>query len=49
VDECKTFFFGGHETTTLALSWTLLILAAQPDWQDALREVVERARAGTGH
>lgn len=42
VDECKTFFFGGHETTALALSWTLLMLAAHPDWQDALREEVER-------
>jgi cytochrome P450 len=44
VDECKTFFFGGHETTTLALalSWTLLMLAAHPDRQDALREEVER-------
>ncbi|KAJ1281698.1 hypothetical protein BS78_04G325900 [Paspalum vaginatum] len=40
VDECKTFFFGGHETTALALSWTLLMLAAHPDWQTALREEV---------
>jgi hypothetical protein len=35
VDECKTFFFGGHKTTALALSWTLLMLTAHPDWQDA--------------
>ncbi|KAL6591540.1 hypothetical protein ACP70R_050043 [Stipagrostis hirtigluma subsp. patula] len=40
VDECKTFFFGGHETTALALSWTLLMLAAHPEWQEALREEV---------
>ncbi|XP_062217865.1 cytokinin hydroxylase-like [Phragmites australis] len=40
VDECKTFFFGGHETTALALSWTLLMLAAHPEWQAALREEV---------
>jgi cytochrome P450 len=38
VDECKTFFFGGHETTALAVSWTLLMLAAHPEWQHALRE-----------
>ncbi|KAK3159526.1 hypothetical protein QOZ80_2AG0151170 [Eleusine coracana subsp. coracana] len=41
VDECKTFFFGGHETTALALSWTLLMLAAHPEWQAALREEVQ--------
>ncbi|WVZ73086.1 hypothetical protein U9M48_021434 [Paspalum notatum var. saurae] len=40
VDECKTFFFGGHETTALAVSWTLLMLAAHPEWQEALREEV---------
>lgn len=41
VDECKTFFFGGHETTALALSWTLLMLAVHPEWQAALREEVQ--------
>ncbi|CAN6238985.1 unnamed protein product [Urochloa humidicola] len=47
VDECKTFFFGGHETTALAVSWTLLMLAAHPEWQEALREEVLR-EAGAG-
>lgn len=41
VDECKTFFFGGHETTALALTWTLLLLALYPEWQKALREEIE--------
>ncbi|KAE8722475.1 subtilase family protein [Hibiscus syriacus] len=40
VDECKTFFFGGHETTALALTWTLLLLALHPQWQYQLREEV---------
>ncbi|XP_061347944.1 cytokinin hydroxylase-like [Gastrolobium bilobum] len=44
VDECKTFFFGGHETTALAISWTLLLLAMHEDWQiqlrDEIREVI---------
>ncbi|KAM7273123.1 hypothetical protein ACFE04_027787 [Oxalis oulophora] len=40
VDECKTFFFGGHETTALALTWTLLLLALNPEWQDQLREEI---------
>ncbi|KAG2662680.1 cytochrome P450 714D1-like [Panicum virgatum] len=46
VDECKTFFFGGHETTALALSWTLLMLAAHPEWQEALREELYMVAAG---
>lgn len=42
VDECKTFFFGGHETTALSLTWTLLLLAMHPEWQEQLRkEIVE--------
>ncbi|KAF8379501.1 hypothetical protein HHK36_028937 [Tetracentron sinense] len=41
VDECKTFFFGGHETTALALTWTLLLLAMHPDWQAHLREEIK--------
>eukprot|EP00257_Ricinus_communis_P002482 XP_002513695.2 cytochrome P450 714C2 [Ricinus communis] len=40
VDECKTFFFGGHETTALALTWTLLLLAVHPEWQVQLREEI---------
>ncbi|KAI6672359.1 hypothetical protein NL676_000265 [Syzygium grande] len=42
VDECKTFFFGGHETTALALSWTLLLLAMHPEWQDHLRDEIKQ-------
>ncbi|TYH01341.1 hypothetical protein ES288_A09G050900v1 [Gossypium darwinii] len=30
VDECNTFFFGAHETTAMALTWTLLLLAIYP-------------------
>ncbi|AES76179.2 cytochrome P450 family 72 protein [Medicago truncatula] len=41
VDECKTFFFGGHETTALAITWTLLLLATHEDWQNQLREEIK--------
>ncbi|XAR71712.1 hypothetical protein NMG60_11018109 [Bertholletia excelsa] len=41
VDECKTFFFAGHETTALALTWTLLCLAMYPEWQDQLRDEIK--------
>ncbi|XP_065869583.1 cytokinin hydroxylase [Euphorbia lathyris] len=44
VDECKTFFFGGHETTALALSWTLLLLAVNPEWQNVLREEISEVK-----
>ncbi|CAN1158777.1 Cytochrome P450 714C2 [Linum perenne] len=41
VDECKTFFFGGHETTALAISWTLMLLAKHPEWQEELRKEIK--------
>ncbi|PKU86695.1 Cytokinin hydroxylase [Dendrobium catenatum] len=46
VDECKTFFFGGHETTALALTWTLLLLGLYPEWQKALREEIKEVSGG---
>lgn len=42
VDECKTFYFAGQETTNSALAWAVLLLAINPDWQEkARREVIE--------
>ncbi|KAK6927952.1 Cytochrome P450 [Dillenia turbinata] len=40
LDECKTFFFAGHETTAILLTWTIMLLASNPDWQDKVREEV---------
>nr|QWK52274.1 cytochrome P450 715A1-3 [Isatis tinctoria] len=42
VDECKTFFFAGHETTALALTWTFMLLAVHPEWQDTLRSEIRQ-------
>ena len=34
VDNAATFYLAGHETTANALTWTLFLLAEQPDLQD---------------
>jgi cytokinin trans-hydroxylase len=42
MDECKTFFFAGHETTALLLTWTVMLLASNPIWQQKVRDEVKR-------
>ncbi|CAL4914586.1 unnamed protein product [Urochloa decumbens] len=42
IDECKTFFFAGHETTSHLLTWTMFLLSVNPEWQERLREEVLR-------
>ncbi|KAG2702541.1 hypothetical protein I3760_06G094800 [Carya illinoinensis] len=42
VDECKTFYFAGQETTNGLLAWTVFLLAIHTDWQEkARKEVLE--------
>ncbi|GER42629.1 cytochrome P450 [Striga asiatica] len=46
MDECKTFFFAGHETTALLLTWTMMLLATNPEWQEKVREEVKQVCKG---
>ncbi|KAL6657033.1 hypothetical protein ACP70R_004813 [Stipagrostis hirtigluma subsp. patula] len=46
IDECKTFFFAGHDTTSHLLTWTMFLLSTHPEWQDKLRDEVRRECGG---
>ncbi|KAL3844873.1 hypothetical protein ACJIZ3_002276 [Penstemon smallii] len=46
MDECKTFFFAGHDTTALLLTWTMMLLASNPSWQQKVRAQVKEVCGG---
>ncbi|XP_063945430.1 cytokinin hydroxylase-like [Daucus carota subsp. sativus] len=47
MDECKTFFFAGHDTTALLLTWTVMLLASNPSWQDKVRAEIKEVCNGS--
>ncbi|GMH18947.1 hypothetical protein Nepgr_020788 [Nepenthes gracilis] len=42
VEECKSFFFAGKQTTSNLLTWTTVLLAMHPQWQVLARDEVLR-------
>jgi len=46
VDNCKNIYLAAHEATAIGASWGLMLMAANPEWQDRVREEVLEITGG---
>lgn len=46
MDECRTFFVAGFETTSLLVTWAFVLLGTHTDWQDKARQEVDQVLQG---
>ncbi|XP_059433713.1 cytochrome P450 714C2-like [Corylus avellana] len=46
VDNCKSIYFAGYETTAVSATWTLMLLASNPEWQARVRAEVLQVCGG---
>lgn len=42
-DELMTFILAGHETSSLALTYTIYFLCKFPEWQEKCRQEIQKA------
>ncbi|XP_023637369.1 LOW QUALITY PROTEIN: cytochrome P450 714A2 [Capsella rubella] len=40
VDNCKSIYFAGHDSTAVSVSWCLMLLALNPSWQIRIRDEI---------
>jgi cytochrome P450 len=46
VDNCKSIYFAGYESTAVTAAWCLMLLGLHPEWQDRVRAEVHEVCRG---